>query len=86
MIMPSTAGSVSTFAGTCPDRTIKQDVDSPVFGQAAIRQGKWKAVWLPPPTGNDQWQLYDLDTGELFFAESIGVARGVGVSLRWRLS
>ena len=23
-----------------------------VFEQAAIRQGKWKAVWLPPPTGN----------------------------------
>lgn len=34
-----------------------------VFGQAAIRQGKWKAVWLPPPTGNDKWLLFDLDQG-----------------------
>jgi hypothetical protein len=37
--------------------------DRIVFGQAAIRQGKWKAVWLPPPTGNDKWLLYDLSTG-----------------------
>ncbi|KAI9633387.1 alkaline-phosphatase-like protein [Dioszegia hungarica] len=38
-----------------------------LFGQAAIRQGKWKAVWLPPPTGNDKWLLYDLsiDPGEI---------------------
>ncbi|KAK6908688.1 hypothetical protein I204_02022 [Kwoniella mangroviensis CBS 8886] len=32
-----------------------------LFGQAAIRQGRWKAVWLPPPTGKDQWLLFDLD-------------------------
>ncbi|WWC69062.1 uncharacterized protein I206_102998 [Kwoniella pini CBS 10737] len=32
-----------------------------LFGQAAIRQGKWKAVWLPPPTGKDEWLLFDLD-------------------------
>lgn len=34
-----------------------------MFGQAAIRQGRWKAVWLPPPAGNDKWLLYDLSTG-----------------------
>jgi arylsulfatase A-like enzyme len=34
-----------------------------VFGQAAIRQGKWKAVWLPPPTGNGGWLLFDLSSG-----------------------
>jgi arylsulfatase len=37
-----------------------------LFGQAAIRQGSWKAVWLPPPTGNGEWLLFDLskDPGE----------------------
>ena len=35
-----------------------------VFGQAAIRQGDWKAVWLPPPTGPNKWLLYDLRQGE----------------------
>ncbi|WVF71808.1 hypothetical protein IAT40_006616 [Kwoniella sp. CBS 6097] len=37
-----------------------------LFGQAAIRQGRWKAVWLPPPAGNDQWLLFDVkaDPGE----------------------
>jgi hypothetical protein len=37
--------------------------DGAVFGQAAIRQGSWKAVWLPPPTGNDKWLLFDLSVG-----------------------
>lgn len=38
-------------------------MDTIVFGQAAIRQGRWKAVWLPPPTGNDKWLLFDLASG-----------------------
>jgi len=39
------------------------EANTVVFGQAAIRQGTWKAVWLPPPTGNDKWLLYDLSVG-----------------------
>ncbi|WVQ99095.1 hypothetical protein IAU59_006227 [Kwoniella sp. CBS 9459] len=37
-----------------------------LFGQAAIRQGRWKAIWLPPPAGNDEWLLFDVkaDPGE----------------------
>jgi len=44
-----------------PSMDISDDL---VFGQAAIRQGKWKAVWLPPPTGNDKWLLYDISAGQ----------------------
>ena len=36
-------------------------------GQAAIRQGSWKAVFVPAPAGPEKWQLYDLskDSGEI---------------------
>lgn len=32
-----------------------------LFGLRAIRQGKWKAVYMTPPRGNDEWELYDMD-------------------------
>jgi arylsulfatase A-like enzyme len=39
-----------------------------LFGRRAIRQGNWKAVYIPVPSwGVAQWQLYDLskDPGEI---------------------
>ena len=38
-----------------------------LFGRKAIRQGDWKALWLPRPWGTGEWQLYDLsgDPGEI---------------------
>ena len=38
-----------------------------LFGRRAIRQGDWKALYLPAPYGPGAWQLYDLsrDPGEL---------------------
>ncbi|MEN3953301.1 arylsulfatase [Iodidimonas sp. SYSU 1G8] len=37
-----------------------------LFGRRAIRQGGWKAVYIPEPWGPGEWQLYDLgqDPGE----------------------
>lgn len=37
------------------------------LGIAAVRVGKWKAVFLPPPRGDGAWELYDLskDQGEI---------------------
>ena len=32
-----------------------------LFGRMGIRQGKWKAVFIPKPFGPARWQLYDLD-------------------------
>jgi len=38
-----------------------------LFGMRAIRQGDWKAVYIPAPVGPASWQLYDLgkDPGEI---------------------
>jgi arylsulfatase len=38
-----------------------------LFGRRAIRQGDWKAVYIPEPWGPGRWQLYDLsqDPGEI---------------------
>lgn len=35
-------------------------------GQAAIRKGNWKIVWLASPRGENQWELFDIknDVGE----------------------
>ncbi|KAK0521438.1 hypothetical protein OC835_006885 [Tilletia horrida] len=37
-----------------------------LFGQQAIRRGRWKAVFIPKPSGPERWQLFDLerDPGE----------------------
>lgn len=37
------------------------------LGIAAVRVGHWKALFLPPPRGPGQWELYDLskDKGEI---------------------
>lgn len=32
-----------------------------IWGRRSITRGKWKAVRLPPPLGQDQWMLFDLD-------------------------
>lgn len=31
-----------------------------LFGKRSVRKGDWKIVHMPPPYGNDQWQLYNL--------------------------
>ncbi|OQU94697.1 Fungal specific transcription factor domain-containing protein [Cladophialophora immunda] len=37
-----------------------------ICGRGAIRQGKWKADFIPKPLGPEKWQLYDMeaDPGE----------------------
>lgn len=37
-----------------------------LFGQQAIRKGKYKAVYIPKPFGDSEWQLFDIkaDPGE----------------------
>ena len=32
-----------------------------LFGQQAVRQGKWKTLFIPPPLGKGEWELFDLD-------------------------
>ncbi|KAJ5933971.1 hypothetical protein N7454_006300 [Penicillium verhagenii] len=33
-----------------------------LFGQRAIREGNWKAVWMPKPNGKEAWELFDVDS------------------------
>jgi arylsulfatase len=37
-----------------------------LFGRRALHRGRWKVLWLQPPYGNGDWQLYDMisDPGE----------------------
>lgn len=32
-----------------------------LFGQRAIREGPWKAVWIALPKGKGDWELYNVD-------------------------
>ncbi|KAJ5729751.1 sulfatase PB10D8.02c [Penicillium malachiteum] len=32
-----------------------------LFGQRAIREGKWKAVFIDPPRGKGDWELYNME-------------------------
>jgi arylsulfatase A-like enzyme len=38
-----------------------------LFGQQAVRQGRWKALFIPQPLGRGEWELFDLerDPGEI---------------------
>ncbi|KAL7267602.1 hypothetical protein RUND412_009806 [Rhizina undulata] len=50
-----------------------------LFGQQAIRQGSWKAIFVPKPAGPEKWQVYNLeeDPGETKdLAKEKGVGRG----------
>jgi arylsulfatase len=47
-------------------RTDKDYIGWEMFGNRALRQGKWKILWITGPNGDDRWELYDLekDPGE----------------------
>ena len=30
------------------------------LGQRALRMGRWKILWMAPPTGTGKWELYDI--------------------------
>lgn len=32
-----------------------------LFQNRAIREGKWKAIWMPKPRGKEEWELYDVE-------------------------
>ena len=38
-----------------------------MFGRRYVREGRWKAVHIPPPTGSGHWELFDIeaDPGEV---------------------
>jgi arylsulfatase A-like enzyme len=46
---------------------MKRGLGWEAYGMDAYRRGNWKALRLPPPYGNGDWQLYNLaeDPGEV---------------------
>lgn len=55
------------------------------FGRRGIRKGDWKALWIPPPEGAGEWQLYDLaaDPGEIDDRASAEPARLAEMLALW---
>lgn len=43
-------------------RSVRDAVGWELFRGRALRQGRWKAIWLDKPFGGGQWQLFDLAT------------------------
>ena len=48
-----------------------------LFGQQAVRQGKWKALFIPPPLGTGEWESasFQWETVIVGLAQT-GVGRG----------
>lgn len=67
-VLPMTGRSFSALLrGEIP--AVRSDDEALAFehgGQRAVFRGKWKALWMPPPNGIGNWQLFDLsvDPGE----------------------
>ena len=53
--------------GRTSDEDQPREIGWSAYGMDAYRQGHWKALRLPEPYGNGDWQLYNLedDPGEL---------------------
>lgn len=56
-----------------------------LFGRRAVRQGDWKAVFIPAPAGPGVWQLYDLarDPGETRDLAAVEPARLQTLLAHW---
>jgi arylsulfatase A-like enzyme len=67
-VLPMTGRSFAALLrGEIP--AVRSDDEALAFehgGQRAVFRGKWKALWMPPPNGIGNWQLFDLsvDPGE----------------------
>lgn len=60
----------SWIASLAGDRDSAERLDQRVFawelfGKRAVRQGYWKLISYPPPHGNGEWQLYQLNVDPL---------------------
>ena len=68
-VAPIQGGSVLDFlSGKVKSPYVGADqVGYELFGMKAYFDGDWKILWMPPPFGSGDWQLYNLieDPGEL---------------------
>lgn len=49
-----------------------------LFGERGIREGPWKAIWIPPPRGPASWQLFHIKNDP---AEMHDLSKSEGVRL-----
>ncbi|MHC4918230.1 MAG: sulfatase-like hydrolase/transferase, partial [Planctomycetota bacterium] len=61
-VLPLRGKSLVPFLAGKADRirSDQEPVGWEAFGYRAVRQGRWKATWLPQPLGSGDWQLFDL--------------------------
>jgi arylsulfatase A-like enzyme len=68
-ILPMRGGSLRPWLEGEIERVHPEGVSTgwELFGRRALRQGNWKAVYVPDEDGVSRWQLYDLsqDRGEI---------------------
>ena len=68
-VVPMSGDSVlDLFSGNAQSPYVGADqVGYELFGMKAYFDGDWKILWMPPPFGSGNWQLYNLteDPGEL---------------------
>lgn len=63
--LPTGMSWVSHLSSPDYTRSTVHDRDTQIHGweflsQQAIRQGDWKAIWMPAPRGKDTWELFNI--------------------------
>lgn len=86
-VVPMWGSSVlDLFSGNTMSPYVGADqVGYELFGMKAFFDGDWKVLWMPPPFGSGDWQLYNLktDPGELVDLSNQQPERLVRMIDRW---
>ena len=86
-VVPMLGDSVlDLFSGNAKSPYVGADqVGYELFGMKAFFDGDWKILWMPPPFGSGDWQLYKLseDPGELIDLSDQQPERLVEMIAQW---
>jgi arylsulfatase len=86
-VVPMQGGSVlDLFSGEATSPYVgANQVGYELFGMKAFFDGDWKILWMPPPFGSGDWQLYKLseDPGELIDLSDQQPERLVKMVAQW---
>jgi arylsulfatase len=86
-VVPMLGDSVlDLFSGNAKSPYVGADqVGYELFGMKAFFDGDWKILWMPPPFGSGDWQLYKLseDPGELIDLSDQQPERLVKMIAQW---
>ena len=86
-VVPMSGDSVlDLFSGNAKSPYVGADqIGYELFGMKAFFDGDWKILWMPPPFGSGDWQLYKLseDPGELIDLSDQQPERLVKMIAQW---